>query len=82
MIKKIIGILFAVGVLALIALTALDAGSYRSMLPDSFFSAIGLAPSQQEANQEVEQAVEQATEQPSTPTDAATEQQPQTPNEN
>lgn len=78
MIKKIIGILFAVGVLALIALTALDAGSYRTMLPDSFFSAIGLKPSQervveQVADQEAEQAVEQVTEQPSESADAATE---------
>ncbi len=42
MIKKIIGILFALGVVALIAFTAIDAGSYRTMLPDDFLTSIGL----------------------------------------
>lgn len=42
MIKKIIGILFALGVVALIAYTAIDTGSYRTLLPDDFLTSIGL----------------------------------------
>ncbi|MDO5488026.1 MAG: hypothetical protein Q4F42_06055 [Rikenellaceae bacterium] len=38
MIKKIIGLLFAVGVVAIIVMTALGAGSYRSLLPEDLFS--------------------------------------------
>ena len=37
MIKKIIGLLFAVGVVAIIVMTALGAGSYRSLLPEDLF---------------------------------------------
>ena len=38
MIKKIIGLLFAVGVVAIIVMTALGAGSYRSLLPEDLFA--------------------------------------------
>ena len=37
MIKRIIGGLFAVAVIAVIAFTAIGAGSYRSMLPEDLF---------------------------------------------
>lgn len=39
MIKKIIGLLFAVGVVAIIVMTALGAGSYKSLLPEDLFSS-------------------------------------------
>ena len=48
MIKKIIGILATIAILALIVMTAIGAGSYKSMLPDDLFS------------RSVEDAVEQA----------------------
>ena len=37
MIKKIIGVIVTLAVLALIAFVALGAGSYRSMLPEGLF---------------------------------------------
>lgn len=37
MIKRIIGGLFAVAVIAVIAFTAIGAGTYRSMLPEDLF---------------------------------------------
>ena len=37
MIKRIIGGLFAVAVIAVIAFTAIGAGSYKSMLPEDLF---------------------------------------------
>lgn len=37
MIKRIIGVLFAVAVIAVIAFTAIGAGSYKSMLPEDLF---------------------------------------------
>ena len=37
MIKRIIGGLFAVAVIVVIAFTAIGAGSYESMLPENFF---------------------------------------------
>lgn len=37
MIKRIIGGLFAVAVIVVIAFTAIGAGSYRSMLPEDLF---------------------------------------------
>lgn len=48
MIKKIIGILATIAILALIVMTAIGAGSYKSMLPEDLFSRT------------VEDAVEQA----------------------
>ena len=48
MIKKIIGILATIAILALIVMTAIGAGSYKSMLPEDMFSRT------------VEDAVEQA----------------------
>lgn len=53
MIKKIIGLLFAVGVVAIIVMTALGAGSYRSLLPEDLF-----APAAQ-TTASVEEVVEQ-----------------------
>lgn len=38
MIKKIIGILATIAILALIVITAIGAGSYKSMLPEDLFS--------------------------------------------
>lgn len=48
MIKKIIGILATIAILALIVMTAIGAGSYKSMLPEDLFSRT------------IEDAVEQA----------------------
>ena len=48
MIKKIIGILATIAILALIVMTAIGVGSYKSMLPEDLFS------------RSVEDAVEQA----------------------
>ena len=48
MIKKIIGILATIAILALIVMIAIGAGSYKSMLPEDLFSRT------------VEDAVEQA----------------------
>lgn len=53
MIKKIIGLLFAVGVVAIIVMTALGAGSYKSLLPEDLF-----APAAQ-TTAPVEEVVEQ-----------------------
>lgn len=39
MIKKIIGILAALAIVALVVFTAIGAGTYRSMLPDDLFTA-------------------------------------------
>ena len=38
MIKKSIGILATIAILALIVMTAIGAGSYKSMLPEDLFS--------------------------------------------
>lgn len=38
MIKKIIGILAALAIVALVVFTAIGAGTYRSMLPDDLFT--------------------------------------------
>lgn len=39
MIKKIIGILATLAILALIVMTAIGAGTYKSMLPEDLFSS-------------------------------------------
>ena len=38
MIKKLLGVLCSLGIVALIIFVALEAGSYRSMLPAEWFS--------------------------------------------
>ena len=66
MIKKIIGLLFAVGVVAIIVMTVLGAGSYKSLLPEDLF-----APTLPAAAS-VEEVVEQMGEQ--VETDAQTDE--------
>ena len=44
MIKKILGVLSSLGVLALIVFIALGAGSYKSMLPAEWFSWMQTQP--------------------------------------
>ena len=53
MIKKIIGLLFAVGVVAIIVMTVLGAGSYKSLLPEDLF-----APAVSTATAPIEESVE------------------------
>ena len=43
MIKKIIGVVCTLAILAIILFTILGSGSYRTMLPDSVYEAIGLS---------------------------------------
>ena len=51
MIKKIIGVVCTLAILAIILFTILGAGSYRTMLPDSVYEAIGLTSvAENEAN--------------------------------
>lgn len=38
MIKKIIGVIATIAILALVVMTAIGAGSYKSMLPEDLFS--------------------------------------------
>ena len=60
MIKRIIGGLFAVAVIAVIAFTAIGAGSYKSMLPEDLFqreaepAAEVVEPVAEEPTEEVE----------------------------
>ena len=60
MIKRIIGGLFAVAVIAVITFTAIGAGSYKSMLPEDLFQrgaepvAEGVEPVAEEPAEEVE----------------------------
>ncbi len=51
MVKKIIGIIAALAIVALVVMTALGAGSYKSMLPEDLFSG----SSQSDMEQVVEQ---------------------------
>ena len=46
MIKKIIGILAVVAILALIVYTALGVGTYKSMLPEDLFTKRAVATSE------------------------------------
>ena len=56
MIKKIIGILATIAILALIVMTAIGAGSYKSMLPEDLFSrTVDDAVEQAEPSAEVAQ---------------------------
>ena len=66
MIKKIIGLLFAVGVVAIIVMTVLGAGSYKSLLPKDLFAPAVLTAAS------VEEVVEQMGEQ--VETDAQTDE--------
>jgi hypothetical protein len=59
MIKKIIGLLFAVGVVAIIVMTVLGAGSYKSLLPeDLFVPAVQTAASVEEVVEQMGEQVE------------------------
>lgn len=59
MIKKIIGLLFAVGVVAIIVMTVLGAGSYKSLLPeDLFVPAVPTAASVEEVVEQMGEQVE------------------------
>lgn len=42
MVKRIIGILATIAVIAIVVFTALNYGGYESMLPDNLFSGDGL----------------------------------------
>ena len=44
MIKKIIGIICTLAILAVIVFALMGTGTYRTMLPDSVYQAIGLSP--------------------------------------
>ena len=56
MIKKIIGILATIAILALIVMTAIGAGSYKSMLPeDLFYRSVEDVVEQAEPSAEVAQ---------------------------
>lgn len=51
MVKKIVGYIFALAVIAVIVYTVLGAGTYKSMLPEDLFSSIGtMEESQVEAS--------------------------------
>ena len=59
MIKKIIGLLFAVGVVAIIVMTVLGAGSYKSLLPEYLFApALPTAASVEEVVEQMGEQVE------------------------
>ena len=59
MIKKIIGLLFAVGVVAIIVMTVLGAGSYKSLLPgDLFAPTLPAAASVEEVVEQMGEQVE------------------------
>lgn len=44
MLKKIIGVICTLAILAVIVFALMGAGTYRTMLPDSLYQAIGLSP--------------------------------------
>ena len=58
MIKKIIGLLFAVGVVAIIVMTALSAGSHKSLLPENLFAPALPAASVEEVVEQMGEQVE------------------------
>lgn len=60
MFKKFVGIVVAASVVVLIVLTALGAGSYRSMLPEDLFSAgeVGSAAVSQSGEKDVVEKME------------------------
>ena len=50
MIKRIIGILATLAVIVIVVFTALNCGSYKSMLPEDLFGSSGVVNSVLEAN--------------------------------
>ena len=54
MIKKIVGVICTLAILAIIIFALLGAGSYRTMLPDSVYQAIGLTPTTEVVDSVVE----------------------------
>ena len=44
MLKKIIGVICTLAILAVVVFALMGAGTYRTMLPDSLYKAIGLSP--------------------------------------
>lgn len=56
MIKRVIGTLFTVAVIAVIAFVALGAGSYESMLPEDAFSFAVRGAAQESAEEQRESA--------------------------
>ena len=44
MLKKIIGVICTLAILAVIVFALMGAGTYSTMLPDSLYQAIGLSP--------------------------------------
>ena len=72
MIKRIIGGLFAVAVIAVIAFTAIGAGSYKSMLPEDLFQREA-EPAAEVVEPVAEEPVEEVEMQDSVEMDNATE---------
>ena len=58
MIKKIIGIILSLAVVAVLVFALLGAGTYRSMLPDDLFSAESAEPVVESAAENAEPVVE------------------------
>ena len=58
MIKKIIGIILSLAVVAVMVFALLGAGTYRSMLPDDLFSAESAETVVESAAESVEPVVE------------------------
>ena len=72
MIKRIIGGLFAVAVIAVITFTAIGAGSYKSMLPKDLFQR-GAEPAAEVVEPVAEESAEEVEMQDSVEMDNATE---------
>ena len=72
MIKRIIGGLFAVAVIAVIAFTAIGAGSYKSMLPEDLFQR-GVEPAAEVVEPVAEESAAEVEMQDSVEMDNATE---------
>ena len=72
MIKRIIGGLFAVAVIVVIAFTAIGAGSYKSMLPEDLFQR-GAEPVVEVVEPVAEESAEEVEMQDSLEMDNATE---------
>lgn len=58
MIKRIIGIIASLAIVALIVFTVLGSGSYRSMLPEDLFSDEVVAEQPQEVSDSVAEVAE------------------------
>ena len=72
MIKRIIGGLFAVAVIVVIAFTAIGAGSYKSMLPEDLFQR-GAEPAAEVVEPVAEEPAAEVEKQDSVEMDNATE---------